>query len=90
MNVPIISIFVENYHHSKYETAPLNQALQEAFSEDDYLFGGPREVNQQTKVAVTATTGGNVSVLANYNRGCPDKREGKYSKFRPKSFPLTR
>lgn len=78
MNVPVLSALVENYHHSKYETAPLNQALREAFSEEDYLFGGPRESNQKTKVAVTATTAGNVSILANYNRSCTDKRKVTY------------
>jgi predicted acylesterase/phospholipase RssA len=73
MNIPGMSMLVESLHHSKYETAPLQQALQQAFSPDDYLFGGPRETNHRTKVAVTATNSGSVSVLANYNRNCAQK-----------------
>ena len=74
-SIPGMSMIIESYHRSKYETAPLQEALQDAFSEDDYLFGGPRVTNPRTKVAVTATTAGTVSVLANYNRNCSDKRE---------------
>ena len=70
-----MSMIVESLHHSKYETEPLQQALQQAFSKDDFLFGGPRMINHRTKVAVTATNSGSVSVLANYNRNCVDKRE---------------
>jgi hypothetical protein len=68
-------MIIESLHQSKYETAPLQQALQQAFSKDDYLFGGPRMTNHRTKVAVTATNSGSVSVLANYNRNCVDKRK---------------
>lgn len=31
--------------------------------------------NHRTKVAVTATSSGIVSLLANYNRNCVDKRK---------------
>jgi hypothetical protein len=75
INIPGMSMIIESLHQSKYETAPLQQALQEAFSKDDYLFGGPRTTNHRTKVAVTATNSGTVSVLANYNRNCVDKRK---------------
>lgn len=70
-----MGLFVESYHRSKYETAPLQEALQQAYSEEEYLFGGPQKTNTRTKVAVTATTAGNVFVLANYNRYCIDKRK---------------
>jgi hypothetical protein len=75
INIPGMSMIIESLHQSKYETAPLQQALQLAFSKDDYLFGGPRMTNHRTKVAVTATNSGSVSVLANYNRNCVDKRK---------------
>ena len=74
-NIPGLSMFVENYHHSKYETKPLQDALQQAFGNDDYLFGGSRIQNTRLKVAVTSTVGGSVSVLANYNRTCSTKRK---------------
>jgi hypothetical protein len=70
-----MSVIIESYHRGKYETAPLQEALQEAFSEDDYLFSGPRVTNPRSRVAVTAPTASTVSVLANYNRNRADKRE---------------
>jgi patatin-like phospholipase/acyl hydrolase len=73
MNIPGMSMIVESLHQSKYETAPLQQALQQAFSAEEYLFGGPRVTNHRTKVAVTATNSGSVSILANYNRNCVHK-----------------
>ena len=75
INIPGMSLVIESLHHSRYETVPLEQALQQAFSKDDFLFGGPRSMNHRTKVAVTATNSGTVSVLANYNRNCVDKRK---------------
>jgi hypothetical protein len=75
INIPGMSMFIESLHQSRYETAPLQEALQQAFSKDDFLFGGPRMTNHRTKVAVTATSSGTVSLLANYNRNCFDKRE---------------
>jgi hypothetical protein len=75
MNILGVNKVLESIHHSKYETRPLQKALKETFSEDDYLFGGPRVQNSRTKVAVTATSSGSVSVLANYNRSCESKRK---------------
>jgi hypothetical protein len=78
-NIPLLSFFVDNYHHSKYETTPLQTALQEAFTSDQYLFGGQRfdQASESTvKVAVTTTLSSTSPVvLANYNRSCDDKRK---------------
>ncbi|KAK8121780.1 hypothetical protein PG984_010450 [Apiospora sp. TS-2023a] len=41
-SLPIIGSFIENYHHSKYQTTTLENALQTAFTEDLLLFGGQR------------------------------------------------
>ncbi|KAI2627754.1 hypothetical protein GGR54DRAFT_430692 [Hypoxylon sp. NC1633] len=70
--LPIIGSFIDNYHHSKYQTSTLENAFQSAFTDDIYLFGGrrPAGLNGPTvKVAVTATSlGGNKTyVLSNYN-----------------------
>lgn len=69
--------FIGNYNHSKYETTPLEEALQSAFSVDQYLFGGRRLTqhwSSATKVAVTATLPSKSAVLlANYNRQCEEK-----------------
>lgn len=77
-NTPVIGWFVDNYNHSKYETRPLEDALMSAYSETEYLFGGPRpsaSYGTDVKVAVTATSaGGSAVVLANYNRLCGEKR----------------
>lgn len=75
-NIPIVSFLVDNYHHSKYETTPLQKALQDAFTSDQYLFGGPRsDASEATvKVAVTTTLSSTSPVvLANYNRSCDEK-----------------
>jgi hypothetical protein len=74
-NIPGMSPIIESIHRSKYETRPLQEALQEAFTEDMYLFGGSGHSNSRTKVAVTATTSGSTSVLANCNRYCSGKRK---------------
>jgi hypothetical protein len=80
-SIPGIGWLVENYNHSKYETRPLQEALMKAFSEDEYLFGGPREADSSgssIRVAVTATsTTGSAVVLSNYNRACGKKRTYK-------------
>ncbi|TVY16534.1 Phospholipase A I [Lachnellula arida] len=68
INIPGMSMFIESIYQSRYETRPFQEALQEAFSEEDYLFGGPRASNSRIKVAVTATSSGTTSILANYNR----------------------
>ncbi|KAF9697343.1 hypothetical protein EKO04_005060 [Ascochyta lentis] len=78
-NMPFVGWLVDNINHSKYETTPLQEALQEAFSDDQYLFGGQRldqNWSSPVKVAVTATSSSSSPVvLANYNRRC----EGKLS-----------
>lgn len=73
-NIPGYSMVVESVHHSKYETRPLQEALQKAFSKHDYLFGGFRRSNSRIKVGVTAATSSSVSLLTNYNRSRVDKR----------------
>lgn len=78
-DVPGLGWFVENHHHSRYETGPLQDALIDAFSKDAYLFGGPRpsvSSGSAVKVAVvtTSATTGTAVVLSNYNRLCSEKR----------------
>jgi hypothetical protein len=77
--MPFIGWLVDNINHSKYETTPLQEALQDAFSEDQYLFGGQRldqNWSSPVKVAVTTTSSSSSPVvLANYNRRCEGKRE---------------
>lgn len=76
MNMPGISWIVSNYNHSIYETRPLQDALVEAFGDNQYLFGGKRDDpgSMDVKVAVTATSAaGQGVVLANYNRLCTEK-----------------
>ncbi|OQO14747.1 hypothetical protein B0A48_00129 [Cryoendolithus antarcticus] len=76
MNMPGVGWLVSNYNHSMYETQPLQEALIEAFTEDQYLFGGQRSESgtMDVKVAVTATSAaGSAVVLANYNRFCTEK-----------------
>ena len=84
-NIPGLGPLITHYNHSKYETRPLQEALMEAFSEEEYLFGGSRPhasvSDTDVKVAVTSTSAaGSVVVIANYNRLCSEKR---------KSFLLT-
>jgi len=72
-SLPIVGMLVENYHHSKYQTTPLETALKTAFSQDQNLFGGARvaeSCGSLVKVAVTATslTGHKTYLFANYNR----------------------
>jgi len=78
-NIAVISWFIENYNHFKYETHPLEEALKSAFTESQYLFGGPRPTdtpNSDIKVGVTATSSAGSSVLlTNYNRLCAEKCE---------------
>lgn len=76
--MPVASWLVNSYKHSKYETRPLEEALMKAFSENEYLFGGPRPhtLGTDIKVAVTATSSAGDPVLfANYNRVCTEKRK---------------
>ncbi|KAL8689851.1 MAG: hypothetical protein Q9218_004571 [Villophora microphyllina] len=41
-NIPGIGFLVSYYNHSQYETRPLEEALVEAYGEEDFLFGGSR------------------------------------------------
>jgi hypothetical protein len=74
--IPGVRLLIDNYNHSKYETKPLENSLKAAFTEDEYLFGGPkRNTTSRIKVAVTATslTGRTAIVFGNYNRLCSEK-----------------
>ena len=76
MSVPGLNFIVSSYNHSMYETRPLQEALTNTFTDDQYLFGGrSRDAgSMDIKVAVIATSAaGNTAVLANYNRLCLDK-----------------
>ncbi len=88
-NIPGVGWFVDNYNHSKYETRPLEDALTSAFSESEYLFGGPRphvSYGTDVKVAVTATSAaGSAVVFANYNRLCREKSKSP-STLAPRHF----
>ena len=79
-NIPGLGHFISHYNHSQYETRPLQEALVEAYSEDEYLFGGSRPhatlSGTDVKVAVTSTSAaGSAVVFANYNRLCAEKCE---------------
>jgi hypothetical protein len=80
-NMPVIGWLVDNINLSKYETTPLQEALQAAFTEDQYLFGGQRLDQNWTspvKVAITTTSSSSSPVvLANYNRRCEGKRKSR-------------
>lgn len=77
--IPGIGWFIENHHHSRYKTEPLEDALIDAYSDGEYLFGGPQPrvpCGTDTKVAVTSTSASGCPViLANYNRLCGQKRK---------------
>ena len=83
-NIPGVGFFVDNYHHSMYETAPLEDALKFAFTEDQHLFGGFRPHHMtggDIKVGVTATTSaGSTALLTNYNRLCNEKLHYKFQR----------
>lgn len=73
-----IGPMIEAFHHSRYETEPLEDALKLVFTEDEYLFGGQRLNAPEgipLKVAVTGTTmaGDRAVVFANYNRSTTEK-----------------
>jgi hypothetical protein len=78
-NIPLFGMLVDSYNHSKYETKPLREALQAAFTADQYLFGGQRydqTCTSAVKVAVTTTLlSMSPAIVANYNRQCDDKRK---------------
>lgn len=81
-SLPIVGALVDNYHHSKYQTSTLDQALMTAFSEELHLFGGQRPADMGVsplKVAVTATSlaGNKTYLLSNYNRPESGRSSGK-------------
>ncbi|KAF2756983.1 hypothetical protein EJ05DRAFT_49848 [Pseudovirgaria hyperparasitica] len=87
-NLPLIGFLVDNYHHSKYETKSLEQALTSAFGDSQFLFGGQQRIedrSQVCKVAVTATSlaGNRTFLLANYNRPIYNHMTAKYHFQRP-------
>ncbi|KAK8072958.1 FabD/lysophospholipase-like protein [Apiospora saccharicola] len=86
-SLPIIGSFIENYHHSKYQTTTLENALQTAFTEDLLLFGGQRlpGTTLPLKVAVTATNlaGNKTYLLANYNQPRGSHKSSHYHFQRP-------
>jgi predicted acylesterase/phospholipase RssA len=84
--IPGLEQVISSWNHSRYETAPIEDALQAAFGHDTDLFAGLKEdlddstVRRLTKVAVsTATTAGTAALLANYNR--MDDQEGAPYQF---------
>lgn len=82
--LPIIGPIVENYHHSKYQTGTLEEALKTAFPEELHLFGGHRPAElcaSSIKVAVTATSlaANKTYVLSNYNRPDPTRGQSEIS-----------
>lgn len=81
-SLPFIRNIVENYHHSKYRTATLDDALRTAFPENLHLFGGPRlvECAPTIKVAVTATSlaANKTYILSNYSRPGPSRGQSGY------------
>lgn len=83
-SLPIIGAIVENYHHSKYQTATLDSSLKTAFPEDLHLFGGRRPADlceSSVKVAVTATSlaANKTYILSNYNRPNPTRVQSETS-----------
>lgn len=83
--MPILGPFIDNYHHSRYQTSTLEKALTKAFTDELYLFGGQRPVESKwsrVKVAVTATSlaGNKTYVLSNYNRPREGHNPSKLSK----------
>lgn len=80
--LPIFGALVDNYHHSKYQTRTLNDALKTAFPQELHLFGGQHPAQlyvSPLKVAVTATSlaGNKIYLLPNYNRSGSGLGSGK-------------
>lgn len=91
-NLPVVDIIERIHKGSKYQTEPLETALQSAFGTDGNLFGSQRKDNQRrVKVAVTTTshTGDRSQLLSNYNIGndatvkAPDAKDMDYLRDRP-------
>ena len=86
-NVPLVSWLVNNYHHSKYETTGIEEALKHAFSENELLFGGRRmpldtsvstmQYSCKTAVTTTSAATNNTVLLANYNRTTAERCKWK-------------
>lgn len=93
IGLPFIGFLVENYHHSKYETKSLECAMTQAFTDDQYLFGGLRKsgfAESPLKVAVIATSlsARTPVVFANYNRACSDKLPYNFQRAERTSLEL--
>ncbi|KAI0003957.1 hypothetical protein F4779DRAFT_621638 [Xylariaceae sp. FL0662B] len=87
-SLPLIGSFVDNYHHSKYQTSTLEKAFKSAFTDTNYLFGGRRSdwsSGSPVKVAVTATSlaGNKTYVITNYNRNRGNHTPNHYHFQRP-------
>lgn len=67
---PFLGRLIRSYYHSLYETAAIEGALKEAFTESADLFGAKPTSSGMygIKVAVTATAVSSSVVLSNYNR----------------------
>ncbi|CAD0030529.1 unnamed protein product, partial [Aureobasidium pullulans] len=67
---PFLGRLIRTYYHSLYETAAIEGALKEAFTESADLFGAKPTSSgiYGIKVAVTATAVSSSVVLSNYNR----------------------
>ncbi|GAW26646.1 putative lysophospholipase-like protein [Rosellinia necatrix] len=88
-SLPVIGSFVDNYHHSKYQTSTLENALQEAFTDNISLFGGPQPALSNVKVAVTATSlaGNKTYILSNYNHQHRNIERPNYYHFQRPELP---
>ena len=76
IGIPGIEHIISFSNHSRYETTPMESALQGVFGADQRLFAGTRDaledqaaLQRLTKVGVvTVTTAGTVTLLSNYSR----------------------
>lgn len=93
IGIPGLEHIISFSNHSRYETTPIEKALQDVFGSDQNLFAGLREdledqvaLQRLTKVGVTTvTTAGTVVLLANYNR--VDEEEGLMYQFHRSEKP---
>ncbi|KAL9618157.1 MAG: hypothetical protein Q9160_007107 [Pyrenula sp. 1 TL-2023] len=93
IGIPGLEHIISFSNHSRYETTPIEGALQRVFSAEQNLFAGPREaledqaaLQRLTKVGVTTvTTAGTVALLANYNR--VDDEESQLYQFHRSEKP---
>ncbi|KAF7536915.1 hypothetical protein G7054_g4138 [Neopestalotiopsis clavispora] len=86
----IVGTFVENYHHSKYQTSTLEDALKAAFPSDLNLFGGARPASSSTPAKVAVTTASisanNTYLLTNYNHPRASPKQKHYQFQRPEAL----